>query len=57
MTLDQITGKAQDDLLDVIQTIKILKEQIISQAETISTQQTTIDEQAKQLTSLGSTDE
>lgn len=30
MTLDEIAGKAQDELLNVMQTIKVLKEEVLS---------------------------
>ena len=44
MTLDELNMKAQDNLLDVMQTIKIFKEEIVSLNNKINTLQAQIDE-------------
>jgi len=36
MTLDELNAKAQDNLLDVMQTIKVFKAEILALNETIS---------------------
>ena len=44
MTLDEIAVKAQDNLLDIMQTVKILKEEIIALNKTNSELQKQLDD-------------